>query len=363
MDVSLTRFRVQTHEQSWPRTGQRGLLLMLLLAGLLALFLLNITTGSVDIPVNNILRILLGGEADKAIWETIVLKFRLPKAVTAMLGGAALSVAGLQMQTLFRNPLADPFVLGISSGASLGVALVVLTGGTVGATLIAELGLLGHFTTVGAASLGAFLVMGIVLLVAQKVEGSLTLLIVGLMFGYMTSAFVSLLMYFSLSERIQAYIHWTFGSFDGVTWEQMRVFAPITLLGLLLAYAQAKPLNALLLGDTYARSMGVSIRRTRILIILSTALLAGAVTAFCGPIGFIGVAVPHLCRSLLMTSDHRTLIPATMFMGAGLALSADLIAQLPPVILPLNVVTALIGAPVITWVILRRRHLRTAFAR
>lgn len=365
MDTSLSRITPQTHEHTWPQTGMRGALLIILLAGLVAVFLLNIATGSVDIPLNNIVKILLGGEADKAIWETIVVKFRLPKAVTAMLAGAGLSVAGLQMQTLFRNPLADPFVLGISSGASLGVALVVMSAGTVGATLIAELGLLGNFTTAAAASLGALLVLVVVLLVARKVESSVTLLIVGLMFGYTTGAVVSLLMYFSITERIQAYINWTFGSFDGVTWEQMRVFAPVILLGVTLAYVQTKPLNALLLGEAYARSMGVNIQRTRLLIIVSTALLAGTITAFCGPIGFIGVAVPHLCRSLFSTSDHRTLIPATLVMGAGLALGADLIAQMPgsQVVLPLNAVMALLGAPIVTWVILRQRSLKMAFAR
>lgn len=365
MDTSLSRINLQTHEHTWPQTGMRGALLIILLAGLVAVFLLNIATGSVDIPLNNIVKILLGGEADKAIWETIVVKFRLPKAVTAMLAGAGLSVAGLQMQTLFRNPLADPFVLGISSGASLGVALVVMSAGTVGATLIAELGLLGNFTTAAAASLGALLVLVVVLFVARKVESSVTLLIVGLMFGYTTGAAVSLLMYFSITERIQAYINWTFGSFDGVTWEQMRVFAPLILLGMTLAYVQTKPLNALLLGEAYARSMGVNIQRTRLLIIMSTALLAGTITAFCGPIGFIGVAVPHLCRSLFSTSDHRTLIPATLMMGAGLALGADLIAQMPgsQVVLPLNAVMALLGAPIVTWVILRQRNLKMAFAR
>ncbi len=365
MDTSLSRINLQTHEHTWPQTGMRGALLIILLAGLVAVFLLNIATGSVDIPLNNIVKILLGGEADKAIWETIVVKFRLPKAFTAMLAGAGLSVAGLQMQTLFRNPLADPFVLGISSGASLGVALVVMSAGTVGATLIAELGLLGNFTTAAAASLGALLVLVVVLFVARKVESSVTLLIVGLMFGYTTGAAVSLLMYFSITERIQAYINWTFGSFDGVTWEQMRVFAPLILLGMTLAYGQTKPLNALLLGEAYARSMGVNIQRTRLLIIVSTALLAGTITAFCGPIGFIGVAVPHLCRSLFSTSDHRTLIPATLMMGAGLALGADLIAQMPgsQVVLPLNAVMALLGAPIVTWVILRQRNLKMAFAR
>lgn len=362
MDISLSK--TQAREQIWPQTSLRGVLLLLLLGGLVGLFLLNISLGSVEIPLNNIVRVLLGGEADKATWNTIILKFRLPKALTAMFAGAALSVSGLQMQTLFRNPLAEPFVLGVSSGASLGVAIVVLSAGTIGATLIAGLGLLGSFTTVAAASLGALLALMIVLFVARRVESTVTLLIVGLMFGYATGALVSLMMYFSIAAKIQAYINWTFGSFDSVTWLQMKVFAPMVVIGLLLAYVQAKPLNALLLGEAYARSMGVNIQRTRLVIILSTAILAGTITAFCGPIGFIGIAVPHLCRNLFNTSDHRILLPASMMMGAGLALCADLIAAMPgsQIVLPLNAVTALIGAPVVTWVILRQRQVQVSFA-
>lgn len=338
--------------------------LVLLLAVLVAVFLLSLAVGSVSIPLADILKILSGNEPARATWRTIVLDFRLPKALTAMLAGAALGVSGLQMQTLFRNPLADPFVLGISSGASLGVALVILSIGTTGGVLLAGLGLLGDFGITFAAILGSAFALLLVMAVASRVQSVMTLLILGLMFGYAVGAVVSLLMYFSIAERVQAYINWTFGSFGGVTWRQMPIYIPALSAGLVSAFALSKPLNGLLLGESYARSMGMNVRRVRLAIIFSTALLAGTVTAFCGPIGFLGIAVPHMCRTLLGTSDHRTLIPATTLLGAALALVADLIAQAPgsQIVLPLNAITALLGAPVVIWVILRQRNLRNTFA-
>jgi iron complex transport system permease protein len=343
--------------------NQQRLAMSLLLLALLAVFMLSLFVGSVRIPLDQIWGILVGIAPERETWTTIVLKVRLPKAVTAVLAGSALSVSGLQMQTMFRNPLAGPFVLGINSGASLGVALVVLAVGTTGGTLLAGLGLLSDFGIVVSASLGAGLVLFLVLTVARRVE-TMTLLILGLMFGYATSALVSVLLYFSIAERIQAYIAWTFGSFGGVTWRQMQVMAPAVLLGLAIAWLSAKPLNALLLGETYAYSLGLSVRRARFGVLLSASLMAGAITAFCGPIGFVGVAVPHLCRSLFSTSNHRLLIPATILLGGIVALLADLLAQMPgsQTTLPLNAVTALIGAPVVTWVILRQRNLRSSFA-
>ena len=345
----------------------------LLLAGLalvaLAVFLLSLAVGSVRIPIEEIVAVLLGGDASKPAWATIVLKFRLPKALTAMLAGAALSVSGLQMQTLFRNPLAGPFVLGISSGASLGVALTVLLAGVAvglggSTTLLAGISLAGDTSLALSAIIGSGLVLLLVMTVARKVQSGMTLLILGLMFGYTTSALVSVLIYFSVVERIQAYISWTFGSFGGVTWRQLQVMAPAILVGLAGGHLLMKPLNALLLGETYALSLGLNVRRVRLGIIGSSAVLAGVVTAFCGPIGFLGIAVPHLCRSLLHTSDHRLLLPAVSFMGATLALGADIVAGLPgsQLTLPLNAVTALLGAPVVIWVILRQRNLREAFA-
>lgn len=335
----------------------------------LMVFVLSLTIGSVLIPTEEIMAVLLGGSASKSSWTTIVLKFRLPKALTAMLAGAALSVSGLQMQTLFRNPLAGPFVLGISSGASLGVALIILLAGAAvsmggSTTLLAGVSLAGDTSLALSAIFGSGLVLFLVLFVARKVQSGMTLLILGLMFGYATGALVSVLLYFSIDDRIQAYISWTFGSFGGVTWRQLQVMAPAILLGLVGGHLLMKPLNALLLGETYARSLGLNVHHARLGIIGSSAVLAGVVTAFCGPIGFLGIAVPHLCRSLFHTSDHRLLLPAVSLMGATLALGADIIAGLPgsQLTLPLNAVTALLGAPVVIWVILRQRNLREAFA-
>lgn len=327
-------------------------------------FLLSLMIGSVSIPAGDVLAILLGGEGARAPWTTIVLNFRLPKALTAALAGGGLAVSGLLMQTLFRNPLADPFVLGISSGASLGVAFVLLFAGTTGTVLLAGLGLAGDLALVAAASLGAALVLMLVLVAARRVGSTVTLLILGLMFGYVTGSLVSILVHFSIADRIQTYVNWSFGSFGGVTWGQMGIFAAAIVIGQGMALVAAKPLNALLLGDSYARSMGVNIRGTRMWLIASAAVLAGAVTAFCGPIGFLGVAVPHLCRALLGTSDHRLMLPACMLLGGALALLADLIAQVPgsQISLPLNAITALVGAPVVVWVILRRQQHRETFA-
>jgi iron complex transport system permease protein len=349
--------------QTWPQPGIRRAALVGLLAALIIIFLLSLAVGSVKIPFGDILTILSGGEPAKATWTDIVLKFRLPKALTAVLAGAALSISGLQMQTLFRNPLAGPFVLGINAGASLGVALVVLAAGTTGSVLLAGLGLLGDFSIVVAASLGSALILFLVMAISRRVE-TMTLLILGLLFGYAASAIVSILLYFSIAERIQAYIAWTFGSFGGVTWSQMKILAPAILIGCLIAWFSAKPLNALLLGETYAQSLGLPVKRARFWILTSASILAGAITAFAGPIGFIGVAVPHLCRGLFNTSDHRVLVPGSIMLGSVVALVADFIAQLPgsQTILPLNAVTAVIGAPVVAWVILRRKNWRSSFA-
>ncbi len=335
----------------------RKLFLPTLLITLIFVFLLDLALGSVHIPLSEVITTLLGGQAAKTSWTNIILKLRLPKALTASLAGAALGVSGLQMQTLFRNPLAGPFVLGISSGASLGVALVVLTAIAIGNPMfLKDLGILGDFTLIVAASLGAALTLGIVLIVARRVQDTTTLLILGLLFGYATSAVVNILLGFSSSEQIQSYLIWTFGSFAGVSWNQMTVLAPVVLLGLIVALVLSKPLNALLLGESYARSLGLTVQKARFWIITSASVLAGTITAFCGPIAFLGVAIPHLCRSLFNTSDHRVLIPAVTMMGGILALIADLISQLPgsQIVLPLNAVTALIGTPVVTWIVLRR---------
>ena len=346
-------------------TRTQTILLSALIVGLIAVFLLSLSLGSVSIPLEQIVTILFGGTAERASWATIVLKFRLPKAITAALAGAALAASGLQMQTLFRNPLADPFVLGISSGASLGVTLVVLVAGVAGgSSLLAGVSLVGDVSLAFASIIGSTLVLLLVMAVSRRVQSTMTLLILGLLFGYATSALVSVLLYFSIAERIQAYISWTFGSFGGVTWSQLQIFGPVVVVALILSHLLVKPLNAFLLGETYARSMGLNVGLARLGVITTSASLAGIVTAFCGPIGFLGVAVPHLCRSLFGTSDHRVLLPAVTLMGGILALGADLLAQLPgsQLTLPLNAVTALLGAPVVAWVILRQRNLRESFA-
>lgn len=351
-------------ETPWPRLGLRTVVLVGLIGALVVAFLLSLALGSVAIPLDNVVRILLGGTPDKATWADILWKFRLPKALTALLAGGALAVSGLQMQTLFRNPLADPYILGVSSGASLGVALVLLGAGAAATKVVGSLGLYGDLGLVLAASLGSALVLGLVLLVAQRVQSTLTLLILGLMFGYLTSALVSLLVYFSLPERVQVFSLWSAGSFGGVTWSQHWVFAPVIGVGLLVSHLLPKSLNALLLGDTYARSLGVNVVQTRRWIILCASLLAGTATAFCGPIGFLGVAVPHLCRTLFNTADHRVLVPTSMLLGGTIALLADMIAQLPgsQTVLPVNVVTSLFGVPVIIWMLLRQQQLRASFA-
>ena len=352
------------HEPPWPRPGPRRGLFAGMAAALLGFFALSLGAGSVSIPLDSVIAILWDGAGEKASWTHIIHSIRLPRALTAVLAGAALSASGLQMQTLFRNPLADPFILGISAGASLGVALVVLGTGVTGAGLLAGLGVLGQAGVVAAAVAGAALVLGLVLLAGRRLQHVMTLLILGLMFGYLTGALVSVLLYFSIPEQVQTYVLWTFGSFGAVTWGQLAVLAPVVLAGLGIAGLLVKPLNALLLGETYARSMGLGTRPARLWIIASAALLAGAVTAYCGPIGFVGVAVPHLCRALFNTSDHRALLPACLLCGGTLALAADLLARLPgsQATLPLNAVTALIGAPAVTWIILRRRTLRQSFA-
>jgi iron complex transport system permease protein len=334
------------------RLRQCGIFLGL---GLLALglFLASLALGSVAIPLPDVVQILLGGTSSKPAWQDIVLQFRLPRAITAAVAGAALAISGLQLQALFRNPLVGPSVLGVNAGASLGVALVVLTGNIAGFSFIAPIGL------VAAASIGAGATLGLVLLVANRVGNSLALLIFGIMLGYTATALVTILLHFSQLEQTLAYLSWTFGSFAGVTWSKMPVLLPLIMLGLTMALLGCKPLNLLLLGEEQAISLGLSMGLVRGYLIISASLLAGVVTAFCGPIAFLGVAVPHLGRSLFRTLDHRLLVPASVLLGAILALGADLIAQLPgsQTVLPLNAVTALIGAPILIWLMLKRVRL------
>ncbi len=325
-------------------------------------FLANLSFGSVRIPLNDVFQILTGGEASRTVYEKIILGIRLPRALTGILAGSALALAGLQMQTIFRNPLADPFVLGVNSGASLGVALVILIIGPGSAALLGGLSMFGNYSVVIAASLGAALVLTFIMILSLRVD-LMTLLIMGLMVGYATSAIVSVLMFFAMPERLQAFFSWTFGSFGSVTWSQMQALVPAIILGSLMSLVATKSMNAFLLGEAYATSMGVNILFWRTWVLISASILTGAVTGFCGPIGFIGVAVPHLCRSVLQTSDHRVLFPFVIIVGALIALFADLISQVPGsnVVLPLNAITAIIGAPIIVWLLLRKRNLRQAF--
>ncbi len=338
--------------------------LTVLLIALPFVFLLSLMVGSVSIPISSIPDILFSPDKVKDSWVYIFNNYRLAKSTAALLSGMALGVAGLQMQTLFRNPLADPFILGINSGASLGVALVVLGTGALSGALLSGLTVLGDISLAVAASIGAGLVLGLILFVSRWVRNATTLLILGLMFGYATSALVSLLVYFSQPERVHAFMIWGYGSFGGVTWNQLRVMAPVIVIGIGMVLFLPKALNALLLGEEYAKTMGLNVKRTRLIILLSSSILAGTVTAFCGPIGFLGIAVPHIARNLLRTSDHKKLIPATLLLGAIVALFADMIAQLPGshYILPLNVVTSIFGAPFVLWVILRQRRGETSFA-
>ncbi len=353
--VVVTAHKCATRSRRW-----RWVFLALTLLVIAALSL-SLFVGSVSIPPQEVLTALLGGETSRAGWTTIVQDYRLPKAITALLAGAALATAGLLMQTLFRNPLADAYVLGISSGASLGVALVVLTVGVGTTTLLGAMGFAGDIAVVVAASAGSILVLLVVLLVARRVQSATTLLILGLMFGYLTSALVSMLAHFAAPEQLRSFNNWSQGTFGDVTRAQLPLFTGVILLGLVVSVLAAKPLNAMLLGEDYAASLGVNLRRVRYLTIISTALLAGTVTAFCGPIAFLGIAIPHLCRIALRTSSHNILIPASIMLGAAIAMIADVIAQMPgaQIILPLIAVMALFGAPVVIWVILRQPGIRS----
>jgi iron complex transport system permease protein len=338
----------------------RNALVLGLAAMLLATaFLLAIAYGSTSIPLQSVVDALTGqlpvGNPDMEI----ILSIRLPRAITACLAGAALSVAGLQMQTLLRNPLADPFVLGITSGSSLGVALVVLTSGSaIGTFLSGGMGLGGGLAIVLAATLGGLLVLVPTLAVATRLANPSTVLIFGLMAGYAVSAFVTVLVAGAAPDQLERWISWGFGSFSAVTWQELQVLAPVAALGLLVVCLSTKQLNALILGENYARSMGLNTRVMRLVTMTTASMLAGAVTAFCGPIGFLGIAVPHLARALLKSSDHAVLVPASIMLGALMALLAQLVSLLPSQIgvLPINAVTALIGAPVVAYVILRSRR-------
>mgnify|MGYP003158613912 FL=1 len=317
----------------------RSAILFAMLAALtLFLFLLDLAVGAVAVPLGDVWAALTGGPRATA---KIILNIRLIKAVVALLAGAALSVSGLQMQTLFRNPLAGPYVLGISSGASLGVALVVLAG------FGSSIGI------AGAAWLGAALVLVVIAAVGHRIKDIMVILILGMMFSSGVGAIVQILQYLSKEESLKAFVIWTMGSLGDVTFDQLAVLVPSIIAGLLLAVVTIKPLNLLLFGEEYAVTMGLNIRRSRGLLFLSTTLLAGTVTAFCGPIGFIGLAMPHVTRMLFRNSDHRVLVPGTVLSGAAVLLLCDLVSKM--FTLPINAITALLGIPIVVWVVLRNK--------
>lgn len=331
--------------------------ILLIIAAIVLLFSLNLLLGSVQIPFRSVWNILIGNGNESIIWHNIIWKSRIPQTVTAMMAGAGLAVSGLQMQTVFHNPLAGPSVLGISSGASMGVAFVILLSGSLGGVALSRIGIIGNVALTLAAIIGSFSIMAIIVYVSQKVKGNVTLLIIGVMIGYVSNAIIGVLKFFSLEEDIRAYVIWGLGSFSRVTGEQMYLFIILMSILLPLSFLLVKTLNLLLLGESYARNLGLNIRQARLLVISSAGILTAVVTAYCGPIVFLGLAVPHLCRGLFHTSDHRILMPSSLLVGAALALLCNLIARLPGFegALPINSVTALIGAPVVVSVLFNKR--------
>lgn len=324
---------------------------------LVILFVSDLFFGSVHIPVKNIFHILVQHDSVKEEWKLIILNFRLPKVITAVLAGAALGASGLQMQTMFRNPLAGPYVLGISAGASLGVAIVIMGFSAIWGIQIE--GPLSNWIIVLAAWLGAGLILLLIFLVSLRINDIMTILILGIMFGSVSTAIVSILQYFSNESLLKSFLIWSMGSLSNVSGAHLMVLIPSVLLGLFIGLLTIKMLNLMLLGENYARSMGLNINMARFLIFLSTSILAGSITAFCGPIGFIGIAVPHVSRMLFKTSDQRILMIASILTGSVTMILSDLISQLPGngVVLPINTITSLLGIPVVLWIIFKNQHI------
>ncbi len=330
---------------------------ILLFVLVLTIGFINISFGSVSIPFQDIFAILLGDETVKDSWQTIILNFRIPKAITAVLVGSGLSVSGLLMQTLFRNPLAGPFVLGISSGASLGVAILLLGSSLFGGVLLSLS--FSNWAIAIAASVGSFLVLSAVIVAANKVRNTMSILIIGLMFGSFTGAIISVLSYFSEASQIQQYVFWSFGSLGNLSWDELTIFGALYLIGISGVFIIIKPLNSLLLGESYAQSLGINVRQSRIILLVITSLITGVITAFSGPIAFIGLAVPHLAKLIFTTSNHKILIPATGLTGALVLLICDSVAQFPTseFTLPINAITSLFGAPVVIWLLIRKKKI------
>ncbi|WP_269223525.1 iron ABC transporter permease [Flavobacterium sp. IMCC34518] len=334
------------------------ILFSLLFLGLIFLFFINISLGSITIPFKEIYTSLTGGQASKSTWEYIIINYRLPKAITAVLVGMGLSISGLLMQTLFRNPLAGPYVLGLSSGASLGVAFVIL-GASVLPSFLSVI-LLSPYGIVLASTLGSTTVLLLVLLVSQQLRDTMAILIVGLMFGSFTSAIVGVLTYFSSAEQLQKFTFWSMGNLGNLSWSSILILTICVLLGLFLSLLSIKPLNALLLGENYAKSMGLNFNKARLIIILATSILAGSITAYAGPIAFIGLAVPHIAKLVFQTSNHTILFWSTLLFGAAIMLVCDVVSQMPgmEMTLPINAITSILGAPVVIWLLVRKRSFK-----
>lgn len=340
-----------------PNQKRNTILFFLLIFGLVLLFFTNISFGSITIPFREVFNSLTGGQASKSTWEYIIINYRLPKAITAILVGMGLSISGLLMQTLFRNPLAGPYVLGLSSGASLGVAFVILGAGLLPPFLSTIL--LSSYGVVLASTIGSSIVLLAVLVVSQRLRDTMAILIVGLMFGSFTSAIVGVLTYFSSAEQLQKFTFWSMGNLGNLSWSSIVILTVCVGIGLLLSLFSIKPLNALLLGENYARSLGLNFKKTRLIIIFATSILAGSITAYAGPIAFVGLAVPHIAKLVFQTSNHSVLYWSTLLLGASIMLFCDVISELPglEITLPINAVTSIIGAPVVIWLLVSKRKM------
>jgi iron complex transport system permease protein len=334
-------------------------LILILSLILLLTLLLNISLGSISIPIKEVFKSLIGGNASKETWQYIILNYRLPKAITAVLVGVGLSISGLLMQTLFRNPLAGPYVLGLSSGSSLGVAFVFL-GANYLPIFISSI-LLSSYGIILASCLGSFLVLLLVLLVSQKLRDTNSILIVGLMFGSFASAIVGVLTYFSSAEQLQKYTFWSMGNIGNLSWNSIIILTISVLIGLILSVFSIKSLNTMLLGENYAKSLGINFKKSRLIIILATSILAGSITAFAGPIAFIGLAVPHVAKIVFQTSNHAVLFCSTILFGAITMLVCDIFSHIPgtEITLPINAITSIIGAPIVIWLIVKKKSFNT----
>ena len=331
---------------------------ILLFISIVVFFCLNLILGTISIPIKSILNILIHKDVENVIWKNIIWQSRFPQTMTALVAGSGLSISGLLMQTVFRNPLAGPSELGVSSGASLGVAFIILLSGSVAGTTLSSLGILGEVAISVAAITGSMFVMFIIIAISQRIKGNVVLLIIGVMIGYIATAIIGVLKFFSNDEDVRAYVIWGLGSFSKVSGNQVYTFVLIMVILIPLSFLLIKKLNLMLLGEGYARNLGLNIKRSRLMVIVASSVITAIVTAYCGPIIFLGLAVPHLCRSIFITSDHRILMPAVTLCGASLALLCNLIARMPGMegALPINSVAALIGAPIVISVLFGKRR-------